>query len=187
MPTKFTRRQALAIPAGFALGSLAPRAARADDPIKVGLVAALSGPSTKSGEGITRGLTIAIDDINARGGVLGRQIELVRRDDESNPAKGQSAARELIDKEGCVTLFGEKSHGCDLDAGGAALGPQARPTVFYTVARRAARAGKIIPRERVTKVTTRSRAAKNRVGPGRHPVVWVDRALYRRMDRQSAR
>ena len=106
MPTKFTRRQALAIPAGFALGSLAPRAALATDSIKVGLVAALSGPSAKSGEGITRGLTIAIDDINARGGVLGRQIELVRRDDESNPAKGQTAARELIDKEGCVTLFG---------------------------------------------------------------------------------
>jgi branched-chain amino acid transport system substrate-binding protein len=106
MPTKFTRRQALAIPAGLALGGLAPRLAGAADPIKVGLVAALSGPSAKSGEGITRGLTIAIDEINARGGVLGRQIELVRRDDESNPAKGQTAARELIDKEGCVTLFG---------------------------------------------------------------------------------
>jgi branched-chain amino acid transport system substrate-binding protein len=106
MPTKFTRRQALAIPAGFALGSLAPRIAGAADPIKVGLVAALSGPSAKSGEGITRGLTIAIEDINARGGVLGRQIELIRRDDESNPAKGQTAARELIDKEGCVSLFG---------------------------------------------------------------------------------
>src|SRR5215469_16548607 len=79
MPT-ITRRQALAIPAGFALGSLAPRAALAADSIKVGLVAALSGPSAKSGEGITRGLTIAIDEINARGGVLGRQIELVRRD-----------------------------------------------------------------------------------------------------------
>jgi branched-chain amino acid transport system substrate-binding protein len=59
MSTKFTRRQALAIPAGLAFGSLAPRAAGAADPIKVGLVAALSGPSAKSGEGITRGLTIA--------------------------------------------------------------------------------------------------------------------------------
>ncbi len=106
MPTKFTRRQAFAIPAGLALGGLAPRVTSAADAIKVGLVAALSGPSAKSGEGITRGLTIAIDEINARGGVLGRQIELVRRDDESNPAKGQTAARELIDKEGCVALFG---------------------------------------------------------------------------------
>src|SRR6202022_2470892 len=69
--------------------------------------AALSGQSAKSGEGITRGLTIAIDEINAGGGVLGgRMLELVRRDDESNPAKGQTAARELIDKEGVAILFG---------------------------------------------------------------------------------
>jgi branched-chain amino acid transport system substrate-binding protein len=107
MPKHLTRRQALAIPAGLALSNFAGRAAFAADPIKVGLVAALSGPSAKSGEGITRGLTIAIDEINAKGGVLGgRMLELVRRDDESNPAKGQTAARELLDKEGCVILFG---------------------------------------------------------------------------------
>jgi branched-chain amino acid transport system substrate-binding protein len=75
-------------------------------PIKIGLVAALSGQSALSGEGITRGLTIAINDINANGGVLGRKLELVRRDDESNPNKGQLAARELIDREGCAVLFG---------------------------------------------------------------------------------
>jgi len=107
MPKHLTRRQALAIPAGVALASLAGRTATGAEPVKVGLVAALSGPSAKSGEGITRGLTIAIDEINARGGVLGgRMIELVRRDDESNPGKGQTAARELLDKEGCVLLFG---------------------------------------------------------------------------------
>src|ERR1700726_2826649 len=107
MPTNLTRRQALALPAGIALGSLVGRPARAAEPVKIGLVAALSGQSAKSGEGITRGLTIAIDEINARGGVLGgRMLELVRRDDESNPAKGQTAARELIDKEGVVAIFG---------------------------------------------------------------------------------
>jgi branched-chain amino acid transport system substrate-binding protein len=95
------------LPAGIALGSLASRSAWAAEPVKIGLVAALSGQSAKSGEGITRGLTIAIDEINAKGGVLGgRMLELVRRDDESNPAKGQTAARELIDKEGVVALFG---------------------------------------------------------------------------------
>ena len=69
-------------------------------------MAALSGQSAKSGEGITRGLTIAMDAVNARGGVLGRPLALVRRDDESNPAKGQAAARELIDREGVAALFG---------------------------------------------------------------------------------
>jgi branched-chain amino acid transport system substrate-binding protein len=107
MPINLTRRQTLAIPAGIALGSLVGRRAMAADTIKVGLVAALSGQSAKSGEGITRGLAVAIDEINAKGGLLGgRMLELVRRDDESNPAKGQTAARELIDKEGAVVLFG---------------------------------------------------------------------------------
>src|SRR5258708_23191558 len=81
-------------------------AAGAEEPIKVGLVAALSGGSAKSGEGITRGLSVAIDEINASGGLLGRKLELVRRDDESNPAKGQIAARELIDQEKVAAIFG---------------------------------------------------------------------------------
>src|SRR6202051_5191880 len=107
MPTNLTRRQALVLPAGLALGSLVGQPASAADPVKIGLVAALSGQSAKSGEGISRGLTMAIDEINAKGGVLGgRMLELVRRDDESNPGKGQTAARELIDKEGCAILFG---------------------------------------------------------------------------------
>jgi branched-chain amino acid transport system substrate-binding protein len=107
MPINLTRRQALVLPAGVALGSFAWRPAMAAEPVKIGLVAALSGPSAKSGEGIIRGITIAIDEINAHGGVLGgRMLELVRRDDESNPAKGQTAARELIDKEGVAVIFG---------------------------------------------------------------------------------
>jgi branched-chain amino acid transport system substrate-binding protein len=107
MSTRLTRRQALVLPAGVALGSLVGRSAVAAEPVKIGLVAALSGGSAKSGEGITRGITVAIDEINAKGGVLGgRMLELVRRDDESNPAKGQTAARELLDKEGVAVIFG---------------------------------------------------------------------------------
>ena len=79
----------------------------AAEPVKIGLVAALSGISAKSGEGIVRGLTIAMDEINTRGGVLGgRKLELVMRDDESNPPKGQTAARELIHKEKVAVIFG---------------------------------------------------------------------------------
>ncbi len=81
--------------------------ARAADPIKIGQVAALSGPSAQSGEAITRGLQVAIDEINAKGGLLGgRKIELVQRDDESNPPRGLTAARELIFKEKVAALFG---------------------------------------------------------------------------------
>jgi len=79
---------------------------QAEDPLKIGLVAALSGQSAKSGEAITRGLTIAIDEINTKGGILGRKVELLRRDDESNPNKGLLAARELIQREEVAVLFG---------------------------------------------------------------------------------
>lgn len=87
----------------FAMSAITVQAA---EPIKVGLVAALSGQSAKSGEAITRGLTIAIDEINASGGVLGRPLELIRRDDESNPSKGLLASRELIQREKVSVLFG---------------------------------------------------------------------------------
>lgn len=104
---RISRRRALA---GFvaALSAVSAfGAAHAADPIKIGLVAALSGQSAKSGEAITRGLTVAIEEINAAGGILGgRMIELLRRDDESNPAKGQIAARELVHREKVAVLFG---------------------------------------------------------------------------------
>ncbi len=79
----------------------------AADPIRIGQVAALSGASAQSGEAITRGLTLAIDEINAAGGLLGgRMLELVQRDDESSPPKGLIAARELIFKENVAAVFG---------------------------------------------------------------------------------
>jgi branched-chain amino acid transport system substrate-binding protein len=80
--------------------------AAAQDTLKVGLVAAMSGQSAKSGEAIVRGLSLAIDEINAKGGVLGKKVELVVRDDESNPAKGVIAARELVQREKVAAFFG---------------------------------------------------------------------------------
>ena len=87
-------------------GSAAWTPALAQEVIKVGFVGALSGLSAKSGEAITRGLDVAIDEINAKGGVLGKKVVLIKRDDESNPAKGQIAARELIQNEKVAVIFG---------------------------------------------------------------------------------
>ena len=80
--------------------------ASAQDTVKLGLVAAMSGQSAKSGEAIVRGLSIAIDEINAKGGLLGKKVELIVRDDESNPAKGVVAARELVQREKVAAMFG---------------------------------------------------------------------------------
>src|SRR6478672_5548121 len=89
-----------------ALSLLAAAPAWAQQTIKIGLVTALSGQSARAGEAITRGLAVAIDEINAKGGLLGRKLELVRRDDESIPAKGVIAARELYFKEKVAVLIG---------------------------------------------------------------------------------
>jgi len=84
----------------------APLPAKAQDTLKVGLVAAMSGQSAKAGEAIARGLSLAAEEINAKGGLLGKKVELLVRDDESNPAKGVIAARELAQREKVAALFG---------------------------------------------------------------------------------
>lgn len=99
------RRQVIAALAGAAAASALAGCGRGDG-VSIGLVTALSSQSARAGEAITRGLTVAIDEINAAGGVLGRRLSLVRRDDESNPAKGVTAARELIFREKVAVLFG---------------------------------------------------------------------------------
>ena len=95
---------ALGVAAIASVGSVAPL--HAADPIKIGFIGSLSGPSAKSGEAITRGLTLAMEEVNAAGGVLGRQLVLLRRDDEVNPSKGLIAARELVQREKVAVLFG---------------------------------------------------------------------------------
>lgn len=103
---RLTRRTLIAAAAATLAVAMSPLAMAAD-PIKIGLVTALSGQSAQAGEALTRGMSIAIDEINAKGGLLGgRKLELVRRDDEGNPAKGVVAARELIFKEKVAVLFG---------------------------------------------------------------------------------
>ncbi len=99
---RFPRRLLLAA----AAAALVATPAAAQETMKLGLVAAMSGQSAKSGEAIVRGLSVAIDEINAKGGVLGKKIELIVRDDESNPAKGVVAARELVQREKVAGLFG---------------------------------------------------------------------------------
>src|SRR5262245_41430498 len=92
--------------AGTAAVMLAAVPAAAQDTLKFGLVAAMSGQSAKSGEAIVRGLSVAIDEVNAKGGLLGKKVALLVRDDESNPAKGAVAARELVQREKVAALFG---------------------------------------------------------------------------------
>jgi branched-chain amino acid transport system substrate-binding protein len=106
MPSWQCTQTARSMVIGAAFTLLGATVAFAADPIKIGQIAALSGASAQSGEAITRGLQLAIDEINASGGLLGgRMLTLVQRDDESSPPKGLTAARELI-AEDVAAIFG---------------------------------------------------------------------------------
>lgn len=74
--------------------------------IKIGLIGPFSGPSEDFGIAIERGAQMAVDDINQAGGVNGRQIKLIKRDDQSKPDLGVQAAYDLIQNERVLALFG---------------------------------------------------------------------------------
>jgi branched-chain amino acid transport system substrate-binding protein len=80
--------------------------AHAQEPIKLGFAGALSGPASFVGVEIKRGAEIAIDEINAKGGIKGRKVVLISRDDEHNPVKTVAQYRELVEREKVVGLLG---------------------------------------------------------------------------------
>jgi branched-chain amino acid transport system substrate-binding protein len=84
------------------------RAGAADNPIKVGLSAAFSGPNASAGEALQRGGELAMEEINAAGGVLGRPLALVIRDNEHKLDRGVAQTRELIEREGCIAILGSQ-------------------------------------------------------------------------------
>ena len=78
----------------------------AQDIIKIAGIHDTSGGLDIYGKQMVATLDLAVNEINAAGGVLGKKVALVVRDDESNPAKGVVAARELVQREGVVGFFG---------------------------------------------------------------------------------
>jgi branched-chain amino acid transport system substrate-binding protein len=78
----------------IALGTLAAGAAFAQEPIRIGAINPYSGPVALYGDEVARGYQLAIDEANAKGGVIGRKIELFRGD-ASNPQQGIAAVEKL--------------------------------------------------------------------------------------------
>jgi len=90
----------------WAAVALAPLAAAAADPIKIGFPMPLSGPTAVYGVPISKGAEMAVADINAKGGVLGRKLELIPRDSKANADEAVRLAREMIIKDNVDFLSG---------------------------------------------------------------------------------
>ena len=110
-----TRRQALASGAAAIATAIAKPAIAAKEPIQIGYLPALTGPSSSTGVGMNRGNQLAIEEINAAGGIDGRQIEVIIRDTQSDPTKAVNAAAELIHSKVNV-VFGPLNSGESLAA-----------------------------------------------------------------------
>lgn len=79
-----------------------PAVAQGAAPIRIGLIAPLSGGSADFGTRVRNGATLAVTEINAVGGDLGRPLELVVRDDKADHATGRAVAEDLKDPYGSV-------------------------------------------------------------------------------------
>jgi branched-chain amino acid transport system substrate-binding protein len=74
-------------------------------PIKLGYIAPLTGPNAQSGQSLKRGFTLFVDEVNAAGGIDGRQITLLEGDDKADPATGASEAKRLTEQEHVVAML----------------------------------------------------------------------------------
>ncbi|MDE1952560.1 MAG: ABC transporter substrate-binding protein [Betaproteobacteria bacterium] len=86
--------------------ALSAVAAQAAEPIKIGVDGPFTGGSSSMGVSMRDGVRMAVDEINKSGGVLGRPIALVERDDEAKNERGVQIAQELINKEKVVAVVG---------------------------------------------------------------------------------
>jgi branched-chain amino acid transport system substrate-binding protein len=111
-------RFAMLLLAGAAMAAVsAPFEVRAqgDKPVIIGAAVARSGWMTQYDDGPFKGVQLAIEDINAKGGVLGRKLELAVADTRTDPAGSARAATEVLEKGASLVITS-----CDFDFGGAA-------------------------------------------------------------------
>jgi branched-chain amino acid transport system substrate-binding protein len=80
--------------------------AQSKDPVRVGFPLPLTGPFAAIASDMKQGAELAIDELNAKGGILGRKVELFVRDDQLKPQVGAQRTQELIEKEKCQFIVG---------------------------------------------------------------------------------
>ncbi|MEY2879085.1 MAG: hypothetical protein RLZZ15_1465, partial [Verrucomicrobiota bacterium] len=91
-------------------------AARAQDTIKIGEFASMTGKEATFGQFAHQGTLLAIEEINAAGGVLGRKLELLLEDDQSKPGEAATIVKKFISRDKVVAVLGEITSGRTLEA-----------------------------------------------------------------------
>jgi branched-chain amino acid transport system substrate-binding protein len=84
--------------------------------IPVGQFASLTGAQATFGQSTDRGVQMALEEINSSGGVLGKPIRLITKDNQSKPGETSTVVRELISRDKVVALIGEVASGRSLEA-----------------------------------------------------------------------
>src|SRR5919204_3765873 len=90
----------------FGRSSLSTASTGAKAPINIGALTSLTGPFTPWGVEVRDGMQLAVKQINAKGGVRGRKLNLVVADDQSSPNGGIDAFRRLTEQEHVVAIGG---------------------------------------------------------------------------------
>ena len=119
---KLLRVAGAAAVAGATIGvpAFVPRRGEAAESIRIGLLEPATGVYAADGENETRGFQMAADMWNARGGVMGRKLELVTEDDGNDPGIAAQKARKLINQDKATILAGSVSSAVSLSVSGAA-------------------------------------------------------------------
>jgi branched-chain amino acid transport system substrate-binding protein len=99
---------ALAAALAVALGATP---ASAEEPVKVGALLSVTGPAAFLGAPEARTLEMLAAEVNAKGGIGGRKLELVVKDTAGSPEKAISFAKQLIDEEGVFAIIGPATSG----------------------------------------------------------------------------
>lgn len=86
------------------------------DPIRIGQFASLTGKEATFGISSDEGTTLAIEEINAAGGVLGRKLKLLTEDTQSKPGEPATVVNKLIARDGVVAILGEVASSRSLEA-----------------------------------------------------------------------
>lgn len=130
---------------GILLLACLPLTLKAEEaPIRIGIIGPFTGKSsTDMGESIRGGARVFLQDINQIGGVMGRRIELVERDDQAKPEVGVAMSKELVEKEKVIAVVGFGNTGVALPS--AKVFQDARVPLIISVATGAAITKQFMP------------------------------------------